>query len=190
MYLDDTVVFSRTYEEHLERLEAVFQRIETAGLKLKPSKCKLFQKSIKCLGHVVSEDGVSTDPDKLATVKAWPQPQHISKVQSFLGFVGFYRRFIKEFSKVARPLHNIVQQSGASGLKKRRVRNLPFTWGPEQQAALDELVRLVTTAPILAFADYKKPFTLHTDASGDGLGQSYIKNRMGRIESLHSPFVD
>ena len=179
LYLDDIVVFSETYEEHMERLEAVFQRLGDAGLKLKPAKCRLFQKSIKYLGHVVSEHGVSTDPDKIAAVKAWPKPQNISEVQSFLGFVSFYRRFIPKFSKVARPLHKLVQESGASGQKKRRMKNLPFCWGPEQQAAFEELIRLVTAAPVLAFADYTKPYVLHTDASGDGLGAVLYQKQDG-----------
>ena len=117
---------------------------------------------------MVSEHGLLTDPDKVAAVKAWPKPQNISEVQSFLGFVSFYQRFIPKFSKVAQPLHKLVQDSGASGQKKWQVKNLPFCWGPEQQAAFAELIRLVTTAIVLAFADYTKSYVLHTDASGLG----------------------
>ena len=170
VYIDDVIVFSRTFEEHLQRLEGVFQRLHDAGLKLKPSKCSFFQQSIKFLGHQVSAEGVSPDPDKVAAVKAWPIPSNVSEVQSFLGFLGFYRRFIQGFSKIAKPLHDLVQAAGAAGLKKRRVKRLPFKWEDCHQKAFERLVDLCTTAPVLAFADYSKPFILHVDASSEGLG--------------------
>lgn len=178
LYLDDIVVYSRTYEEHLEKLEGVFQRLKESGLKLKPTKCKLFQRSIKYLGHVISEDGVATDPDKIKAVEQWPVPKNASEVQSFLGFVGFYRRFIRQFSKVARPLHQVVQESGLC-LKKRGKQLAPFQWGEAQQQAFEELVRLCTSAPVLAFANFTKPFKLHTDASLDGLGAIIYQEQEG-----------
>ncbi len=183
LYLDDIVVYSRTYEEHLGRLEAVFQRLQDAGLKLKPGKCKFFQKSIRYLGHVISEEGVATDPDKIATVKEWPVPKSASDLHSFVGFVGFYRRFIKEFSRVARPLHELIQQSG--NIKhhkhgKKRPKPEPFIWKQEHQEAFDRLVDLCTTAPVLAFADFTKPFKLHTDASMEGLGAVLYQEEQGK----------
>ena len=104
IYLDDIIVFSRTPEEHVHRLRAVFEKLKAAGLKLKPSKCDFFKKEIKYLGHVVSKEGVSTDPDKIKSVTEWPQPTTVTEVRSFLGFVSYYRRFIPNFSKVAKPL--------------------------------------------------------------------------------------
>ena len=127
LYLDDIVIFSRTYEQHLERLETIFSRMNGVGLKLKPSKCKFFQRTIKYLGHVVSSNGISTDPDKVACVTNWPVPTTIKEVQSFLGFVGYYRRFIKKFSKIARPLHDITK--GCTTKKKGNNRKVNFKWG-------------------------------------------------------------
>ena len=98
IYLDDIIVFSQTPEEHVHRL-----RLKAAGLKSKPSKCDFFKKEIKYLGHVVSKEGVSTDPDKIKTVTEWSQPTTVTEVRSFLGFVSYYRRFIPNFSKVAKP---------------------------------------------------------------------------------------
>ena len=178
LYLDDIVIYSTTYEEHLERLEAVFSRLREAGLKLKPSKCKLFQKSIKYLGHIVSEEGVATDPAKVEDIQKWPVPANASELQSFLGFVGFYRRFITQFSKVARPLHEAIPKTG--GLKKRQLKKMPFTWGPSQQTAFEKLKELCSTTPVLAFADYTKPFILHTDASTDGLGAVLYQEQEGK----------
>ena len=105
IYLDDIIVFSRTPEEHVHRLRAVFEKLKAAGLKLKPSKCDFFKKEIKYLGHVVSKEGVSTDPDKIKSVTEWPQPTTVTEVRSFLGFVSYYRRFIPNFSREAKPLN-------------------------------------------------------------------------------------
>ena len=109
LYLDDIIIFSKTYEEHILRLEAVFEKLQKAGLKLSPSKCKLFQKEIKYLGHIISEKGVAVDPSKMSCVKDWPVPTTVSEVQRFIGFTSFYRRFVKDFAKIARPLHLVTQ---------------------------------------------------------------------------------
>ena len=167
IYLDDIIVFSRTPEEHVHRLKSVISKLRAAGLKLKPSKCDLFKQQINYLGHVVSKEGVSTDPDKIAAVTQWPQPTTVTEVRSFLGFVSYYRRFIPNFSKVAKPLNQLLQnlEGTPSQMKKFKV-----YWGPEQQEAFETLQKLCTESPILAYADFKAPFVLHTDASGDGLG--------------------
>ena len=109
IYLDDIIVFSRTPEEHLHRLKAVFNKLKAAGLKLKPSECDMFKQQINYLGHVVSKEGVSTDPEKIKAVTEWPQPTMVTEVRSFLGFVNYYRRFIPNFSKVAKPLNKLLQ---------------------------------------------------------------------------------
>ena len=166
IYLDDIIVFSRTPEEHLLRLKAVFNKLKAAGLKLKPSKCDLIKQQINYLGHVVSKEGVSTDPEKIKAVTEWPQPTTVTEVRSFLGFVSYYRRFIPNFSKVAKPHNKLLQNlEGTPSQKKFRV-----CWGPEQQEAFETLQRLCTESPISAYADFKALFVLHTDASEDGLG--------------------
>ena len=167
IYLDDIIVFSQTPEEYLVRLQAIFDKLKAAGLKLKPSKCELFKKQINYLGHVVGQEGVSTDPDKIKAVTEWPRPTTFTEVRSFLGFVSYYRRFIPNFSKVAKPLKTLLQNlEGTSNQKKK----FKVNWGPEQQEAFETVQRLCTEAPMLAYADFKTPFILHTDASSDGLG--------------------
>ena len=122
IYLDDIIVFSRTPEEHIHRLKAVFEKLKAAGLKLKPSKCDFFKKEIKYLGHVVSEQGVSTDPDKIKAVTEWPQPTTVTEVRSFFGFVSYYRRFIPNFSKVAKPLNKLLQNLEGTPSQKKNLR--------------------------------------------------------------------
>ena len=113
IYLDDIVIFSKDLASHLERLEAVFWKLEEAGLKLKPSKCELFQRQLAYLGHVISAKGVATDEGKIEAIKNWPTPTNVTEVQSFLGFTGNYCRFIPKFMQVAHPLHELMSVENA-----------------------------------------------------------------------------
>ena len=168
VYLDDIIIFSQDAASHIERLEAVFKKLAKAGLKLKPSKCEFFKKRIKYLGHIVSEEGVSTDPQKVEAVLNWPVPRTVYDVRAFLGFVGYYRRFIKGFSKAALPLRKLL--IGLESQGKKTAKHTPVDWGEEEQIAFDTLKSLCCKAPILAYPNYKLPFILHTDSSLEGLG--------------------
>ena len=174
IYLDDVVVHASTVSEHLTRLEAVFQKLKEAGLKLKPSKCDLFKKSISYLGHIVSEEGVQTDPKKIAAVLAWPRPHNVNTVRKFLGFLNYYRRFIKDFSKITRPLYDLISGDNA----KRRTN--PVHWSLEAEEAFQTLMKKCTTAPILAYADCSIPFELHVDACGTELGAILYQTQEGK----------
>lgn len=131
IYLDDVVVFSTDFNSHVKHLEEVFQRLEHHSLKLQPKKCSLFQRKVTYLGHVISEEGVATDPSKTEAVKEWPVPQNARQVKSFLGFAGYYRRFIPDFSKIAMPLYTLTRNVSH---EKRAV---PVTWTDECQQAFD-----------------------------------------------------
>ena len=183
LYLDDIVVFSRSYDEHLVRLEAIFQRLHEAGLKVNAKKCHFLKHRIKYLGHIVSEDGISTDPEKVEVVKSWPVPKDVKDLQRFLGFVGYYRRFIKNFSKIAHPLHLLLQGTGKCNKRKRRPQ-FPFQWGEAQQKAFEMLIECCSSSPVLAYADYSKPFVLHTDASRDGLGAVLYQEVDGKLRVI------
>ena len=164
IYLDDIVIFSKDLTSHLERLEAVFRKLEEAGLKLKPSKCELFQRHLAYLGHVISADGVATNESKIEAIKNWPTPTTVTEVRSFLGFMGYYCRFIPKIMQVACHLNKLTSGENV-GKKKAAIK-----WDSKCQQAFDDLKTLCTTAPILAYADFTKPFKLHTDACGTGLG--------------------
>ena len=111
IYLDDVIVFGKTFEETIENLRLVFDRFRDANLKLKPSKCTFFQNEVKYLGHIVSVDGVKCDPEKVSSVKYWPVPESVSDVRSFLGIASYYRKFIENFSTIAFPLTQLTSKN-------------------------------------------------------------------------------
>ena len=163
-YLDDIIVLSRIPEEHLKQLQGVLNKLAKAGLKLTPSKCEFFKSRITYLGHIVSAAGIEMDPKKIEAVKNWTVPRTVMDVHSFLGFTNHYCRFIQGYAKVASPLNVLISGDNANH-KKALVK-----WSPECQSAFDRLKDLCTRTPILAYADYRKPFQLQTDASDLGLG--------------------
>ena len=158
LYLDDVIIFSKDFESHLERLAEVCQRFRSAQLKLRPEKCHLFQREVHYLGHVVSRHGVATDPAKIAAVRDWKTPQCTQEVKSFLGFVGYYRRFCPDFATIARPL-NILSS-----------KEVKFQWGPAEETAFQQLRALLIEAPVLTYPDPSRQYILDTDASNEAAG--------------------
>ena len=100
IFLNDILIFPDKFEDHLERLEAVFSVLKQHGIKLKSSNCEFFKTSVKYLGHVVRENGVQTDPDKTEALASWPEPNNVKELRFFLSFTDYYRRFIKDYAKV------------------------------------------------------------------------------------------
>ena len=111
IYLDDILVAGKTFLDQLSHLRSVLQRLRDAGLKLAPEKCFLFQKEVKYLGHVVSEKGITTDPDKVEAVRTWPKPTSFKELRSFIGFCSYYRRFIAGFVDIVQPLYKCLESS-------------------------------------------------------------------------------
>ncbi|KAJ8285333.1 hypothetical protein GJAV_G00025640 [Gymnothorax javanicus] len=173
LYLDDVVVFSSTFEQHLQRLDLVLSRFEQFNLKVKLSKCSFFRSEVSFLGHVISAQGVATDPEKIRAVAEWRSPRCGAELQSFLGFASFYRRFVRNFASIAAPLHAL---SALGSFKKGQQRQpLPAClfckhWSPACELAFQTLKQRLVSAPVLAYADFSKPFTLEIDASHQGLG--------------------
>ena len=182
VYLDDIIIFSDTKEEHLKRLEAVFQKLCAAGLKLKPSKCFFFREEIEYLGHVVSGKGISTNPKKIEAVSKWPTPKTVYDVRSFLGFVGYYRRFIKNFSRITKPIREVI--TGLENQSKRAAKKTYIEWTDAADAAFENLKTMCVSTPILAYPDYQLPFTLHTDSSTDGLGAVLYQKQNGKMRVI------
>ena len=158
IYLDDVIIFSRTCLEHIARLDEVLTKLGQAGLKLKPKKCHFFCKEVLYLGHRVSKDGIATDPEKVKAVQDWGVPKNLTDVRSFLGLCSYYRRFIPQFSTIAKPLTRLTEK------------NQGFNWGDEQEEAWAVLKQKLLTAPILAYPDPQCEFIVDTDASNYGIG--------------------
>ena len=163
IYLDDVIVFSRTEEDHLIHLRAVFEHFREHGLKLKPSKCHFLWKEITFLGHKVSEEGMKPREEGLKSIAKMAPPRNYTEIRMFLSATGFFRRFIKNYARIARPLNDMLEGE-ASKWKAQ-----PVDLTPEAVEAFDLKTKCVT-APVLAFADFEKPFLLETNASSCGLG--------------------
>jgi hypothetical protein len=158
VFIDDILIYSKTKEEHEEHLILVLQVLREHQLYAKYNKCDFFQKQIQYLGHVISEDGVAVDPEKIKAIMDWPTPRNVSEVRSFMGLAGYYRRFIKGFSKISHPITSLQRK----GVK--------FVWSTNCEVSFQELKYLLTNAPILKIADPEKDFLVCTDACKEGLG--------------------
>ena len=173
MSLDDVIVFGTSFDHCLSNLEQVFTRLNDAGLKLKLSKCSLFQEEVAFLGHRVGRKGVSCDPAKIANVQDWPNPANVADVRSFLGLANYYKRFVKNFSETALPLTALTQK------------DQKFIWSDECEASFQTLKQHLTTAPTLAYPSLEASdsFILDTDASNFGIGAvlSQIQNGVEHV---------
>ena len=170
-YIDDILVFSPNFTEHLEHLGEVFQRLREANLTLKPSKCSFAVDKVIYLGHVITKEGVSVDSNKTEKVNSFPAPKSQKELKGFLGLCNYYRRFVKDFSKICIPLNRLLK-------KEQSKRFAAGDWTPECQDAFEQLKNALTTAPVLAYPDMNKPFVLSTDASGYAIG--YV---LGQLDS-------
>ena len=154
IYLDDVIIFAKDVETHINRLDAVLTRIKEAGLKISPRKCQIFRDKVEFLGHIVSGDGVATDPKKISAVQDWKTPRCVKEVRSFMGLCSYYRKFVKNFACIAKPLHRLTEVEQ------------PFEWNLQCQEAFMTLKDALVTAPILSFPVPGEPYVLDTDASG------------------------
>ncbi|KAJ4818476.1 polyprotein [Rhynchospora pubera] len=158
VFIDDILVYSRSFDEHAEHLRIVLSQLREHQLFAKFSKCEFWLEKVAFLGHVISSAGLAVDPSKVQAVTEWSQPRTITEIRSFLGLAGYYRRFVSGFSSLARPLTQLLHK------------DVPFVWGSEQEASFQELKKRLVSAPILVMPVQGKDFDLYTDASRLGLG--------------------
>ncbi|CAB3997885.1 Retrovirus-related Pol poly from transposon, partial [Paramuricea clavata] len=172
VYLDDIIIYSRSFDDHLDHLNDVFSRLRSANVKLKPSKCSFARSTVEYLGHVVSRDGIRPDPSKIAAVENFPVPRCVRDVRSFLGLANYYRRFIKNFASIASPLNKLTHK------------NVRFYWDESCAKAFHTLKSCLTSAPILAYPDFSLPFELNTDASSTGIGFALCQTQDGKSRAI------
>ncbi|GBM71555.1 Retrovirus-related Pol polyprotein from transposon 297 [Araneus ventricosus] len=158
VYLDDIIIVERTFGEHLNNIRKVSQRLQKANLKLNPKKCRFFQNKVSYLGHIISADGVKTYPEKTKAVVDWPRPETVPDLRSFLGLCTYYRRFVRNFSAVARPLHKLTEA------------RLNFNWTKECEKSFNSLEQALITTPVSTYLRIDKEFILDTVASNEGMG--------------------
>jgi hypothetical protein len=157
-FIDDILIFSKNEEEHDEHLRLVLQKLRGNQLYAKLNKCEFWLKEVSFLGHIISEGGIFVDPSKVKDVLSWNTPQNVSDIRSFLGLAGYYRRFIEGFSKISKPMTELLEKGKT------------FEWTPRREASFQVLRKRLTTTPVLNMPDMKKPFSIYCDASGQGLG--------------------
>lgn len=169
IYMDDLIVFGRNLECHNRNLQDVFERLQKVKLKLNPSKCTFLKKEILYLGHLISNEGILPDPDKVVTIKNYPCPQNVDEVKRFVAFANYYRKFIPNFSEIAYPLNNLCKK------------NINFTWDKKCQDAFETLKQRIMSPPILDYPDFSQDnyFILQTDASNKAIG-AILSNKNGR----------
>ena len=197
VYMDDLIVFAKSFDEMEERLSKVLDRLWDCGLKVSPEKCQFFCRSVKYLGHVVGEASIQTDPEKVSAVANWPKPTNAKELRSFLGLTGYYRRFIDGYAKIAGPLHHLTSLYGYTkkrGRKRKtrrqdhvnKVPSEPFhqLWTKDCENAFQNLKNKLSSAPILAYADITKPFVLHIDACRNGLGAILLQEHDGNLKPV------
>ena len=157
-YVDDTITFAHSCASHLGWLRQVFVKFREAGLKVKPQKCPILRKSVKYLGHIFNEMGVSPDQKKNGVIVKWPSPNSIKDFRRFLGLASYYRRFVQNFASIASPLHKLTQK----GIK--------FAWSAECQEAFDTFKHCLSSSHVLKYPDQERQLILDTDASDVGIG--------------------
>ena len=168
IYLDDLLIFSRTFEEHLSRLGMVFKILIEANLKLKPSKCSIGMKSVNFLGHKISAAGVTPSEEKVSAVSEWSTPSNLEEVRKFLGFASFYRSYVPGFADKAEPLHRLTRKK------------VEFTWDSSCERSFKMLKDCLVSKPVMAHPDFSIPFILTTDASATGLGAVLSQVQKGK----------
>ena len=186
-YLHDVIVYSKTFEVHIDNVRTVLRRLGEHGVKLKPSKCHMFQKEVRYLGRVVSEEGHKMDPnniDALVALKS-TRPKTVGDVRKIVGLLGYYRGYVQDFSRIVKPIYDLlkskeatdtssnhkVRAGGKKGLSKTQPSSSnPIEWERKHEEILVHVIDCLMSPPVMAYRNYECPFIVHTDASKEGLG--------------------
>ena len=196
-YIDDIIVYSKTFKEHVDHIRQVLQRLRAHGIKLKPKKWKLFKREVNYLGQIVSASGYRSDPANVEAVLSLKKsnPSTVGEVRKLLGRLGYYRRYIQNFARMAYPIYQLLQADPDNvartvrGNKQHSKRgsvpsSKPVVWGEQHQKALEKLLDHLTSAPVLGYPDSSQPFVLHTNASQEGLGAVLYQRQDGKMRVI------
>jgi transposase InsO family protein len=167
VYLDDIVIHAASIQDHKNKLKKIFQRLRDNNLKLQPEKCEFMRKEVTYLGHVISTEGVKPNPEKTKIINEYPIPTNQKDIRAFLGLLGYYRRFIKDFAKITKPLTSLLKK------------DVNFQWTEIEDKCFDYLKKILITEPILQYPDFNREFVLRTDASNFALGAVLSQGEIG-----------
>lgn len=190
LYLDDVLCYSKSFCDHVDHLRKVFQKMREHGIKLRPKKCELFKRQFRYIGRLVPGEGIQIDPADLEAVRTLKnkEPHTVGEVQALLGFLSYYRSYIQDFSRLAKPLFELVQRptgtndgthnlqvpSRPGGVRPKENGQLnsktPVIWTAEYLSVVSRFADMLTSPPVLAYPNFDLLFVLHTDASNEGLG--------------------
>ena len=157
VFFDDILVYSATWDEHLRHLKEVLEVLRSHTLHVKLKKCSFGQTKVHYLGHIISQEGVLVDLEKISAMVQWPIPRSPKAMRGFLGLMGYYRKFIQDYGKIATPLTNMLKKNS-------------FKWNTKAEEAFQRLKEAMTQAPVLALPDFTRQFVVECDASGSGIG--------------------
>jgi hypothetical protein len=164
VFIDDILIYSKNREDHKRHLRIVLGKLRAHQLYAKLSKCEFWLEKVAFLGHILTAEGIEVDPSKVEAVSKWRQPTNVSEVRSFLGMAGYYRRFIKGFSSIARPMTELLKKDHK------------FVWTPKCEGSFQVIKEKLTTAPVLSLPDIHQDFVVFYDASRQGLGCVLMQN--------------
>ena len=200
-YLDDVIIYSKSFGEHVEHVRQVLRRLHDNGIKLKANKCNLFQKEVCYLGRIVSEDGYRIAPECTKAMEELKshEPKNVGDVRKLLGLLGYYHCYIENFSRIAKPIYDLlktdvsaqnpkVQPSKTKTKKPLKKFQVPsktaVIWEEQHRKALNFLIDCLTSPPVMAYPDFSLPFILHTDASEEGLGAVLYQKQNGKMRVI------
>lgn len=195
-YLDDVLCYAKTFEGHVEVLRRVLKALQQHGVKLRPTKCELFKQEVRYVGRLVSADGVRIDPKDLEAIQALREkaPNTVGEVRKLMGFLSYYRTYIQDFSRIAKPMYELLEAKNSPSVAHQSKRNkskgtqlaskTPIRWTDEHQRALGQLIHTLSNPPVLAYPNFSLPFVLHTDASEQGLGAVLYQRQEGKLRVI------
>ena len=198
-YLDDIIVFSKSFDEHIEHLQKVLQRLKENGVKLKLKKCTMFKREVLFLGRIVSEEGYKLDPSTVAPILRMKEtpPKTVNEVRKLMGFLNYYRRYIENFSRIAKPIYDLVKlvdDHDTNANPKRKYRNQPppnqqISWTSAHQSALERLIQCLVSVPVMAYPEPNSPFVCCTQMHPRAVWALYFTNNrmIFYVSSLTAP---
>lgn len=179
VYIDDVIVFGKDLEEHLRNLNIICKTLKDAGLKIQLDKSEFLHQEVEFLGYIINSEGIKPNQKKIETINLYPEPKNLKELRGFLGMMGYYRRFVKDFAKIAKPLTNILRG------EKNPSSNKKISLNDSERQCFQKMKSLLSSSDILIYPDYNRPFILTTDASDFAIGAVLSQGEIGKDKPIH-----